>query len=145
MRPFARRRDKTAWPLLVFIRCRNPCTLERWRRLGWNVRLGILLTAPASRNVDEQRKSINDLCPFGQTGPKPAHISPAPSQSYIFFAFSAPPVMHWLIYCLTNAVQSAKVRTSGRDKCSERLFGNRCIRASIRLRLMFYGSVFSRE
>ena len=68
-----------------------------------------------------------------------------PSQSYIFFAFSAPPVMHWLIYCLTNAVQSAKVRTSGRDKCSERLFGTRCIRASIRLRLMFYGSVFSRE
>jgi len=139
LRPFARRRDKTAWPLLVFIRCRNPCTLERWRRFGWNVRLGILLTAPASRNVDEQRKSINDLCPFGQTGPKPAHISPAPSQSYIFFAFSAPSAMHWPISHLTNSSEGAKVSTLRRKICSTVLFGQPCIRASIRLRFMFFG------
>jgi hypothetical protein len=26
---------------LVFIRVRNPCVFERWRRLGWKVRLGM--------------------------------------------------------------------------------------------------------
>jgi len=34
LRPFARRRDNTAWPDLVFIRVRNPCVLLRLRRLG---------------------------------------------------------------------------------------------------------------
>ena len=29
LRPFARRREITAWPLLVFIRLRNPCVFER--------------------------------------------------------------------------------------------------------------------
>ena len=29
LRPFARRREITAWPLLVFIRVRNPCVFER--------------------------------------------------------------------------------------------------------------------
>lgn len=41
LRPLARRRDRTAWPLLVFIRWRKPCVFERRRRLGWNVRLGM--------------------------------------------------------------------------------------------------------
>ena len=41
LRPFARRRDNTAAPLLVFMRVRNPCFFERLRRLGWNVRLGM--------------------------------------------------------------------------------------------------------
>jgi hypothetical protein len=40
----ARRRDRTAAPALVFIRARKPCVFERWRRLGWNVRLGIELS-----------------------------------------------------------------------------------------------------
>ena len=40
-RPLARRRDNTACPLLVFMRRRNPCVLERRRRFGWKVRLGI--------------------------------------------------------------------------------------------------------
>ena len=39
--PLARRREITARPLLVFIRVRNPWVLERCRRLGWNVRLGM--------------------------------------------------------------------------------------------------------
>jgi hypothetical protein len=43
LRPLARRRDNTACPLFVFIRVRKPCVLERWRRLGWNVRFGIEL------------------------------------------------------------------------------------------------------
>ena len=34
LRPLARRRDRTAAPLFVFIRLRNPCVLERRRRLG---------------------------------------------------------------------------------------------------------------
>jgi hypothetical protein len=29
LRPLARRREITAWPLLVFIRVRNPCVFER--------------------------------------------------------------------------------------------------------------------
>jgi hypothetical protein len=29
LRPLARRRESTAWPLLVFIRVRNPCVFER--------------------------------------------------------------------------------------------------------------------
>ena len=33
-RPLARRRARTALPLLVFIRVRKPCVLERRRRLG---------------------------------------------------------------------------------------------------------------
>src|SRR5207253_5178186 len=41
LRPLPRRREITARPLLVFIRVRNPCVLERCRRLGWNVRLGM--------------------------------------------------------------------------------------------------------
>src|SRR5713101_8565779 len=41
LRPFARRREITARPLLVFMRVRNPCVFERCRRLGWNVRLGM--------------------------------------------------------------------------------------------------------
>jgi len=40
LRPLARRRASTARPLLVFIRLRNPCVLERRRRLGWNVLFG---------------------------------------------------------------------------------------------------------
>ncbi len=43
LRPLARRREITAWPLLVFIRARNPCVFERCRRLGWKVRLGMRL------------------------------------------------------------------------------------------------------
>lgn len=42
-RPLARRRERTAWPLLVFIRLRKPWTLLRLRRLGWNVRFGMFL------------------------------------------------------------------------------------------------------
>jgi len=41
LRPLARRRDKTFWPPWVFMRVRNPCFLDRLRRLGWNVRLGM--------------------------------------------------------------------------------------------------------
>jgi hypothetical protein len=41
LRPLARRRDKTFWPPWVFMRERNPCFLDRLRRLGWNVRLGM--------------------------------------------------------------------------------------------------------
>jgi hypothetical protein len=40
-RPFARRRESTLAPLLVFMRVRNPCFFERLRRLGWKVRLGM--------------------------------------------------------------------------------------------------------
>ena len=41
LRPLARRRDNTLTPPLVFMRVRNPCTFERFRRLGENVRFGI--------------------------------------------------------------------------------------------------------
>ena len=41
LRPLARRRDKTFWPPWVFMRVRNPCFLDRLRRLGWTVRLGM--------------------------------------------------------------------------------------------------------
>jgi hypothetical protein len=34
LRPLARRRDNTLTPPLVFMRVRNPCTFERFRRLG---------------------------------------------------------------------------------------------------------------
>jgi hypothetical protein len=40
LRPLARRREITFLPPWVFMRTRNPCTLDRLRRLGWNVRLG---------------------------------------------------------------------------------------------------------
>jgi hypothetical protein len=47
LRPLARRRDRTFWPPWVFMRVRNPCFLDRLRRLGWNVRLGMKsLAAP---------------------------------------------------------------------------------------------------
>ena len=51
LRPLARRREITARPLLVFMRERNPCVLERRRRLGWNVRFGIRNCAPHWRKV----------------------------------------------------------------------------------------------
>ena len=41
LRPFARRREITARPCLVFMRVRKPWVLERRRRFGWNVRLGM--------------------------------------------------------------------------------------------------------
>src|SRR5271166_544346 len=41
LRPLARRRERTFWPPWVFMRVRNPCFLDRLRRLGWNVRLGM--------------------------------------------------------------------------------------------------------
>ena len=41
LRPLARRRERTFWPPWVFMRERNPCFLDRLRRLGWNVRLGM--------------------------------------------------------------------------------------------------------
>lgn len=60
LRPLARRRDKTFWPPWVFMRVRNPCFLDRLRRLGWNVRFGmkssLLLT---SSTVLGQTESIN--------------------------------------------------------------------------------------
>ena len=62
-----------------------------------------------------------------------------PSQSYIFFAFSAPSAMHWPISHLTNSSEGAKVSTLRRKICSTVLFGQPCIRASIRLRSMFFG------
>jgi hypothetical protein len=34
LRPFARRRERTAAPALVFIRVRKPCVFARWRRFG---------------------------------------------------------------------------------------------------------------
>src|SRR5208282_1831791 len=34
LRPLARRRDRTAAPLLVFMRVRKPCFFDRLRRLG---------------------------------------------------------------------------------------------------------------
>src|SRR5262249_2281795 len=41
LRPLALRREITARPCLVFIRVRKPCTFERRRRFGWNVRFGM--------------------------------------------------------------------------------------------------------
>jgi hypothetical protein len=41
LRPLARRREMTFLPPWVFMRVRNPCVLDRLRRLGWNVRLGM--------------------------------------------------------------------------------------------------------
>jgi hypothetical protein len=41
LRPLARRRERTFLPPWVFMRVRNPCFLDRLRRLGWNVRLGM--------------------------------------------------------------------------------------------------------
>ena len=52
LRPLARRREITARPLLVFIRVRNPCVLERCRRLGWNVRLGMKKNCSCLDNRD---------------------------------------------------------------------------------------------
>jgi hypothetical protein len=42
LRPAARRRLSTAAPAFDFMRARKPCVFARWRRLGWNVRLGII-------------------------------------------------------------------------------------------------------
>jgi len=69
LRPLARRRDNTLAPPLVFIRVRNPCTFERFRRLGENVRFGMknpcsLIASDAQR----QTKSINEGTGRGQTG-----------------------------------------------------------------------------
>ena len=50
LRPLARRRESTACPLLVFMRLRKPCFLERRRRLGWNVRFGMERPTPYSEN-----------------------------------------------------------------------------------------------
>ena len=44
LRPLARRREMTFLPPWVFMRVRNPCVLDRLRRLGWNVRLGMKST-----------------------------------------------------------------------------------------------------
>ncbi len=41
LRPLARRREITFLPPWVFMRVRKPCFLDRLRRLGWNVRLGM--------------------------------------------------------------------------------------------------------
>ena len=41
LRPLARRREMTARPPWVFIRVRKPCTFDRRRRFGWNVRFGM--------------------------------------------------------------------------------------------------------
>lgn len=41
-RPFARRRESTARPSLLFMRARNPCVFARLRLLGWNVLLGTI-------------------------------------------------------------------------------------------------------
>jgi hypothetical protein len=41
LRPFALRREMTFRPPWVFIRVRKPCTFERLRRFGWNVRFGM--------------------------------------------------------------------------------------------------------
>jgi len=62
LRPLARRRDRTACPLFVFIRVRKPCVLERWRRLGWNVRFGIELWNSLLRNLcTGQPRSIKEF------------------------------------------------------------------------------------
>lgn len=42
-RPLARRRASSLRPFFVAMRERNPCVLERFRRLGWYVRLLIRL------------------------------------------------------------------------------------------------------
>src|SRR3989442_15471030 len=60
LRPFARRREITARPLLVFIRVRKPCVFERRRRLGWNVRFGmkspaLLSSATTLLQISEQK------------------------------------------------------------------------------------------
>jgi hypothetical protein len=49
---------------LVCIRTRNPWVLERRRRLGWNVRLGIerIYSLSRSSRLLDERKSINDYC-----------------------------------------------------------------------------------
>src|SRR5215468_12714985 len=59
LRPLALRREMTARPCLVFIRVRKPCTFERRRRFGWNVRFGMknrtLLSSdktPSKRKLD---------------------------------------------------------------------------------------------
>ena len=42
LRPMARRRERTAWPLAVFMRVRKPCVFARRRLFGWKVRFGIV-------------------------------------------------------------------------------------------------------
>ncbi len=42
LRPLALRRFKTALPLAVSIRERNPCLLRRLRLEGWNVRFMVM-------------------------------------------------------------------------------------------------------
>src|SRR5207244_2328337 len=60
LRPLARRRLSTARPLFVFIRSRNPWTLERRRRLGWNVRLGMNPLLLIAQNGRGKTKSITE-------------------------------------------------------------------------------------
>ena len=61
MRPLARRRESTFWPPWVFMRTRNPCFLDRLRRLGWNVRLGMKSSLLLIRSlVLRQTMSINE-------------------------------------------------------------------------------------
>ena len=61
LRPLARRRESTFWPPWVFIRTRNPCFLDRLRRLGWNVRLGMKSSLLLIRwLVLRQTMSINE-------------------------------------------------------------------------------------
>ena len=67
LRPLARRRDRTFCPPWVFMRVRNPCFLDRLRRLGWNVRFGMerqVLLAGSEVNV--QTMSINESERSGQ-------------------------------------------------------------------------------
>ena len=58
LRPLARRREITALPCLVFMRVRKPCTFERLRRFGWNVRFGMeKFYSPYSNKTPSKRKS----------------------------------------------------------------------------------------
>jgi hypothetical protein len=71
LRPLARRRERTARPVLVFIRVRNPCVFERRRRLGWNVRLGMknkcsCSVCDAHHSVHIGKQSINDAAQGGK-------------------------------------------------------------------------------
>ena len=61
LRPLARRLEITARPLLVFMRVRNPCVLERRRRLGWNVRFGMRNCAPHWENSHRDKLKVYRL------------------------------------------------------------------------------------
>ncbi len=55
LRPFARRRARTARPARVRMRRRKPCVLARLRLLGWKVRLDIIFSGISTPNIRGKR------------------------------------------------------------------------------------------